>query len=68
MVPLVEQEYIPEEKCALFIHMNVSQVVWTPLVGVVLSCLLVSQVVCYLVPLEPGIGAGIDHNLLQQIL
>ena len=35
MVPLVEQEYIPEEQCALFIHLHVSQITWAPLVSVV---------------------------------
>ena len=36
MVPLVEQVYIPEEACALFIHLHVAQVVWASLVSVVL--------------------------------
>ena len=31
-LPLVEQEYILEEKCALFIHLHMPQVVWAPLV------------------------------------
>ena len=31
----MEQEYIPEEQCALFIHLHVSQVIWEPLVSVV---------------------------------
>ena len=35
MVPLMEQEYIPEERCALFIHLHMPQVVWAPLVSVV---------------------------------
>ena len=34
-VPLMGQEYIPEEKCALFIHLHMPQVVWAPLVSVV---------------------------------
>ena len=41
MVPLMEQEYIPEEQCALFIHLHMSQVIWAPLVSVVyIVCLL----------------------------
>ena len=35
MVPLVEQEYIPEEQCDLFIHLYMSQITWAPLVSVV---------------------------------
>ena len=35
MVALMEQEYIPEEKCALVIHLHMPQVVWAPLVSVV---------------------------------
>ena len=34
-VPLMEQEYIPEEQHALFIHLHMSQVIWAPLVSVV---------------------------------
>ena len=34
-VPLMEQKYIPEEMCALFIHLHMPQVVWAPLVSVV---------------------------------
>ena len=33
-VTLMEQEYIPEEKCALFIHLHVPGLAWTPLVSV----------------------------------
>ena len=35
MVPIMEQEYIPEEQCALFIHLHMSQITWAPLVSVV---------------------------------
>ena len=34
MVPLMEQEYIPEEKCALLIHLHVPQVAQAPLFSV----------------------------------
>ena len=34
-VPLMEQEYIPEAQCTLFIHLHISQITWAPLVSVV---------------------------------
>ena len=63
-VPLVEQEYISVELCALFIHLHVIRPVWNILSQYDFCCLLVSWVVCYLYPLKPCIGKGTDHNLL----
>ena len=31
LVPLVEQEYIPVELCALFIHLHVPRLIWDTL-------------------------------------
>ena len=66
-VPLVEQEYIPVELCALFLHLHVPRLVLDTLSKYDFYCLLVSQVVHYLYPLEPSIRGGMDHNLSQQI-
>ena len=66
-VPLVEQEYIPVELCALFIHLHVPRLLLDTLSQYDFSCLLVGQVVHYLYPLKPSIRGGTDHNLLQQI-
>ena len=63
----MEQEYIPVELCALFIHLHVPRLICDTLSKYDFSCLLVSWVVHYLHPLKPGIREGMDHNLSQQI-
>ena len=35
MVPVMEQEYIPEEQCTLFIHLHMFQIMWAPFFSVV---------------------------------
>ena len=66
-MPLVEQEYIPVELCALFILLHVPRLIWDALSWYEFSCLLVSWVAHYLHPLKPSIREGMDHNLSQQI-
>ena len=67
LVPPVEQEYIPVELWALFIHLHVPRHIWDTLSKYDFGCLLVSWVIHYLHPLKPCIGEGTEHNLLQQI-
>ena len=67
LVPHVEQEHNLDELCVLFINLHVPRPFWEPFSYDDFSCLAFSQVIHYLHPLEPGIGQGTDHNLLQQI-
>ena len=62
-VPLMGQEYILDELCALFIYLHVPKLLWDPF-----SCLVVSWVAHFLHPLKPSIGQGRDQNLLQKIV
>ena len=60
-VPLMEQEYNLNELCVLFVYLHVPRPFWGPF------SLAFSWVTHYLHPLKPGIGQGMDHNLLQWI-
>ena len=66
-VPLMEQEYILDELCALFIYLLVLRHLWDPFSWYGFSCLAVSQVAHYLHPLEPSIGQGMDHKLCSRL-